>query len=148
MATVATEWVAVGGIAINTLTWWLRDPLFPGAAIALSLAPGTFDTVSTDRQQVVPVLGRPDPVVLSDMFGLPELTFQLVFVDDASYQAFENFRATQHVLLLQGPYPMGQYYVRFGDTKNDSTNLPSLRYLAEGKTVRNVTINAQAVAAP
>jgi hypothetical protein len=145
--TVASAWVTAIAIALDPLTWWLRDPL-TGQSLPLSLSPGTFDTVHTDRQQLVPVLGRPDPVILSDAFGLPSISFQLVFVGDASYQAFENMRSTQHVLLLQGPYPTGQYYVRLGDTKNDSTNLPSLRYLGSTSVVRNVSITAQAVAAP
>jgi hypothetical protein len=146
-ATVASRWYQQIVTAETTLNWWLRDPL-TAADIPLSLAPGTFDTISTDRQQVVPVLGRPDPVVLSDIVGLPQLSFKLVFIGDPAYQAFENLRATGHILLLQGPHPMGQYYVRLGDTKNDSTNLPSLRYLTSGQLVRDVTLQAQAVAAP
>lgn len=146
--TVASDWASAQATAPSSLSWWLSDPLIPNSSIVLSLAPGTFDTVSTDRQQIVPVLTRPDPVVLSDAFGLPLLTFSLVFTTDADYQAFENLRATQHILLLRGPWPMGQYYVRLGPTKNDSTNLPSLRYLGEGIVVRNVTVSAQAVGAP
>jgi len=145
--TVASTWIQLPATSPAVLVWWLKDPQTQ-TAVALSLAPGTFDTISTDRQQVVPVLGRIDPVVLSDTFGLPQITCKLVFIGDADYQAFEAMRATQHVLLLQGPYPAGQWYVRLGDTKNDSTNLPSLRYLDAAKVVRNVTLTAQAVAAP
>jgi hypothetical protein len=147
MPTVASPWVSATLTALASLTWWLRDPLV-GDSIALPLAPGTFDTVSSDRQQVVPVLSRPDPVILNDSFGLPQISFQLVFVGNASYQAFETMRARQHILLLQGPSPMGQWYVRLGDTKNDSTNLPSLRYLGINQVVRNVSITAQACSAP
>ena len=144
---VSSTWVQIQVASPSNLYWWLKDPLTQ-TAIRLSLAPGTLDTISTDRQQVVPVLGRPDPVVLSDTFGLPQISCKLVFVGDAAYQAFETMRATQHILLLQGPYPAGQWYVRLGDTKNDSTMLPSLRYLDSTKVVRNVTLTAQAVAAP
>jgi hypothetical protein len=50
---------------------------------------------------------------------------------------------------MQGPAPAGQYYVRLGPTKNDSTNLPSLRgFAGTGKIVRTIQITAQAVAAP
>jgi hypothetical protein len=146
-STVSSTWVQIQATSPSRLVWWLKDPLTQ-TAIPLSLAPGTFETVATDRQQVVPVLTRPDPVVLSDTFGLPQITCNLVFIGDAAYQAFEAMRATQHILLLQGPYPAGQWYVRLGDTKNDSTNLPSLRYLDSTKVVRNVTLTAQAVAAP
>ena len=144
---VTSTYVQKAATSPSRLVWWLKDPQTK-QAIALSLAPGTFDTVATDRQQVVPVLGRPDPVVLSDTFGLPEISCKLVFIGDEDYQAFETMRATQNVLLLQGPYPAGQWYVRLGHTKNDSTNLPSLRYLDSTKVVRNVTLTAQAVAAP
>ncbi len=147
MPTVGSNWIQSIVTQKIDLTWWLRDPL-TGNAIGLSLAPGTFDTVSTDRQQVVFIVTRPDPVVLSDAFGLPQISFQRGFVGDALYQAFEDMRATQHILLLQGPYPAGQWYVRLGETKNDSTNLPSLRYLNTEEVVRNVTITAQAVAPP
>lgn len=144
---VASTWVQQQATSPHRLVWWLKDPQTQ-TAIALSLAPGVLDVVATDRQQVVPVLTRPDPVVLSDTFGLPTISCKLVFIGDESYQAFESMRATQHILLLQGPYPAGQWYVRLGATKTDSTNLPSLRYLDSTKVVRNVTLEAQAVAAP
>lgn len=132
-----------------SLLWWFKDPLNPAANMPVSLQPGTLDTVSTDRQQLYQVLGRPDDVILSDAFELPQITFTLIFITDASYQAFEALRATQHVFLLQGPAPAGQWYVRCGPTKNDSTNLPSLRgFAANGKIVRTVQLTLQAVAAP
>jgi|GEM_PF-2951123 len=135
--------------ATSSLRWWFKDPLNPSMNMAVSLAPGTFSRSSTERQNVVPIMGRPDPVVLSDSFGLPVISFTLIFLTNASFQAFEQLRASQHTLLLQGPYPMGQYYVRLGDTKNDETNLPSLRgWSSNGDIVNTVTISAQAVAAP
>lgn len=145
---MASAYDSISATVLNPLRWYLTDPLNPGTGLALSLAPGLLQTISTDRQQIVPVLSRPDPVVLSDAFGLPQITLPLVFLDDATYQAFEDLRATQHILLLRGPYPAGQWYVRLGATKADSTLLTSLRYLNPGDVVRNVTLTAQAVAAP
>jgi hypothetical protein len=147
MGTIAGNWTDVTTNVPDSLVWWLADPV-TSQVLGLSLAPGTFDTVSQDRQQIVPIIGRPDPVVLSDAFGLPSISFQLTFIGDSDYQAFENMRATQNVLILKGPYPTGQYYVRLGPTKNDSTNLPSLRYFNSDKVVRNVSMVCQVVSPP
>lgn len=132
----------------KSLRWWLKDPLNPSANMQLSLTPGTLNAVSTDRQSVNAILMRPDPVVLSDTFGLPKLTFDLVFTTDAAYQAFEALRATQHILLLQGPFPAGQWYIRLGQSKTDATDLASLRLGNPAAVVRTIQINAQAVAMP
>lgn len=152
---VVTAGAAVSGganascLVTPSLLWWIKDPLDPSANMTVSLDPGTLDTVSQDRQQEYQVLGRPDPVILSDAFELPQLQLTFVFITDAAYQAFEAMRSTQHIFLLQGPAPSGQWYVRFGLTKNDSTNLPSLRgWAGDGNVVRTVQLAGQAVAAP
>lgn len=132
-----------------SLLWWLKDPFDPTTNVPVSLQPGTLDTVSNDRQQTYQVIGRPDPVVLSDAFELPQLTLTLIFITDDTYQTFEALRSTQRTFLLQGPKPAGQWYVRLGATKSDSTNLKSLRgFAGNGNVVRTIQLTAQAVAAP
>ena len=133
----------------SSLYWWIKDPLV-GDSLTVSLQPGTLEDTSNDRQQLYQVLGRPDPVVLSDAFELPSLQLTLIFISDANYQEFESMRARQHILLMQGPHPAGQWYVRMGATKQDSTNLKSLRTYttSNGQVVRTVTLTCQAVAAP
>jgi len=146
---VASLPAAVVTTAPDPGQWWLRDPLVPAASMRIRLLPGAFGTVSTTRQQVVNIIGSAAPIVLSDVFSAPVLSLTLVFGTNAEYLAFENLRASQHVLLLQGPYPAGQWYVRFGATKKDTTNLASLRGWASGSgVVRQVQITAQTVATP
>ena len=134
----------------TSVRWWLKDPLNPSANMEISLQPGTFDTSATFPQQVVFTIGRVDPIIMSDTPKLPTITaLPLRFISDAQYQAFEALRATGHVLLLQAPQEVGQWYVLFGDTKTDSLNLLSMRQWVEsGVLIRDVTIAAQVVSAP
>lgn len=146
--TVVTTPIVATLTTITSLYWWLSDPL-TGTAVKLHGGTKKMKATSTDRQRKYAIMGRPDPVVLRDSFGLPNLTLTLVFLTDATYRKFESLRATGHVLLLQGPHPAGQWYVSLGELKTDTTTLPSLRgWGTTGVVVRNVQITAQAVAAP
>lgn len=149
MSLVAKRSGVIAGDTPNTLFWWLKDPKNKVANQKLSLAPGTFDTNSQDRQNVVTINGRPDPIILNDVVGLPSITFQLVFTSDAAYQKFEKLRNTQRTLLFQGPYPSGQWYIRLGLSEDVKLNLPTLRgWASSGVIVRTIQVTAQAVAAP
>lgn len=144
---------SIAAISVNwpaSTRWWLKDPLNPAANMEISLQPGTFDTSATFPQQVVFTIGRVDPIVMGDTPKLPTITaLPLRFLTDAQYQAFEGLRASGHVLLLQAPKEVGQWYVIMGATKSDSLNLLSVRqYLGSGFIVRDVTISAQVVSAP
>ncbi len=142
-ATISAAWP-------TSVKWWLKDPLNPAANMEISLQPGTMKTSATEPQQVVFALNRVDPIVLSDIIKLPTITqLPLRFLSDASYQQFEALRASGHILLLQAPQEVGQWYVRLGDTKSDQLNLLSVRgYMGSGILVRDVTISAQVVASP
>ncbi len=133
-----------------SVRWWLKDPLNPSANMEISLQPGQMKTAATDPQQIVFPIGRVTPVILSDIIKMPTISeLPLRFLTDAEYQSFERLRASGHVLLLQAPKEVGQWYIRLGATKNDSLNLMSVRqYLGSGYIVRDVTISAQTCAAP
>jgi hypothetical protein len=135
---------------LTSVRWWLKDPLNPSANMELSMQPGNMETSASDPQQIVFAVGRVTPIVMSDVIKMPTITaLPLRFLTDASYQAFEALRATGHTLLLQAPKEVGQWYVRLGDTKNDSLNLRSMRqWTVGGDIIRDVTISAQVVAAP
>ncbi len=142
-ATASAQW-------LTSVRWWLKDPLVPANNMEISLQPGNMLTSATDPQQVVFPIGRVAPVVMFDIIKLPTITsLPLRFLTDAQYQQFEVLRASGHVLLLQAPQEVGQWYVRLGDTKQDSLNLISMRQWIEGGyIIRDVTISAQVVAAP
>ncbi len=143
IATASANWV-------TSVRWWLKDPLNPAANMEISLQPGVMQTSATDPQQVVFAIGRVDPIIMSDIIKMPTITsLPLRFLTDAQYQAFEALRATGHVLLLQAPQEIGQWYIRLGDTKQDQLNLLSMRqWVGSGYIIRDVTISAQTVAAP
>lgn len=143
IASISTAWPI-------SVRWWLKDPLNPSANMEISLQPGNMQTSSADPQQVVFPVGRVAPIVMSDIIKMPTITaLPLRFLTDAQYQAFEALRASGHVLLLQAPQEVGQWYIRLGDTKQDQLNLLSVRgYMGSGVIVRDVTISAQTVAAP
>ncbi len=134
----------------TSVRWWLKDPLNPSANMEISLQPTQMKTSAQDPQQVVFPIGRVDPIIMSDIIKMPTITeLPLTFLDDPSYQKFEALRATGHILLLQAPQEIGQWYIRLGSTKSDAVNLLSVRgYMGSGVLVRNVTISAQTVAAP
>lgn len=133
----------------NTSTWWLKDPLNPANNMPIYLIPGTFDTTSLDRQNVVQLLNRADPVVLSDVVQLPSMTMTMVFLTEAAYQKFENWRQLQRVGLWQGPNPVGHWYVRLGNTVDVKLDLASLRgWATPGLVKRAVDVTMQAVASP
>lgn len=142
-ATTAVGWV-------TSVRWWLKDPLNPAANMEVSLQPGNMQTSASDPQQVVFPIGRVDPIVMSDIIKMPTITaLPLRFLTDAEYQAFERLRASGHILLLQAPKEVGQWYIRLGDTKQDQLNLLSVRqWVGSGYIIRDVTISAQVVAAP
>lgn len=133
-----------------SVRWGLKDPLNPAANMEISLQPGAMDSAASDPQQVVFATGRTDPIIMSDTIKMPTITsLPLRFLTDAQYQAFEALRATGHILLLQAPLQVGQWYIRLGNTKNDSLNLLSMReWVGTGVLIRDVTISAQTVAAP
>ncbi len=136
-------------IVLDNDYWWLTDPLNPGDVLQLHLAPGSFVTGDNFPQQVIMPLGRVDPVVLFDTPKLPSFTLALVFLTDGAKQQFDNMRALQHALLLQGPAPVGQWYIILGTSKSDSLMLSSLRGRSTtGGAIYDVTITVQAVAAP
>ena len=140
-------------ISVNwptSVRWWLKDPLQPANNMEISLQPGFMQTSASDPQQIVFPVGRVAPIIMSDIIKMPTITsLPLRFLTDAQYQAFEKMRASGHVLLLQAPQEVGQWYIRLGDTKTDELNLLSVRqYLGSGIIVRDVTISAQTVAAP
>lgn len=142
-ASITTGWV-------TSTRWWLKDPLNPSANMEISLQPGDMQTSASEPQQVVFSIGRVDPIIMSDIIKMPTITaLPLRFLTDAQYQAFEALRATGHILLLQAPQEVGQWYIKLGDTKQDQLNLLSVRqYLGSGIIVRDMTISAQSVPAP
>lgn len=135
---------------VTSVRWWLKDPLNPPANMEISLQPGAMMTSASDPQQVVFAIGRVDPIIMSDIIKMPTITqLPLRFLTDAQYLAFERLRSTGHTLLLQAPQEVGQWYIRLGDTKQDSLNLMSVRqWVGSGYIIRDVTISAQTVAAP
>lgn len=148
--TVTSAVITVEAQWLTSVRWWLKDPLVPANNMEISLQPGNMQSSASDPQQVVFPIGRVDPIVMADIIKLPTITsLPLRFLTDTQYQAFETLRASGHVLLLQAPQEVGQWYVRLGDTKQDSLNLLSMRQWIEGGyIVRDVTISAQVVAAP
>lgn len=146
----------------DVTTWWLKDPLNSANNMPIFLAPGTFDASSEDRQNIIQLLNRPDPVVLSDVIQLPTITATFVFVNEVAYQQFNNWRQLQRIGLFQGPYPVGHWYVRLGQTTNVKLDIATLRGWATPNPVlaaqmgwaspniikRAVDVTMQAVAAP
>jgi hypothetical protein len=147
---VSTQTLAIEALWPTTLRWWLKDPLIPASNMEISLQPGNMQTSASDPQQIVFPVGRVDPIIMSDIIKLPTITaLPLRFLSDSEYMNFEYMRATGHILLLQAPQEIGQWYVRLGNTKQDQLNLLSMRqYMGTGIIIRDVTISAQVVAAP
>ncbi len=133
--------------APDTEYWWLIHPLQPALSCRVSLQRGSLPSVRTERQQVVPIIGRPDPIVLTDTELLPKITVAMVFLNTPSYQDFLKLRATQDIVLFKGPFPTGAWYVKLGETTQDELDLATLRaYLSGEYLVRYVTLDLQAVA--
>jgi hypothetical protein len=135
----------------NPLNWWLKDPSNHTLNMRLSLTDGPFERKSTDRQNVLSPVGRPDPVVLSDVPSLPIISATFQFLSDEDYQDYEQLRASRKTLLFQGPYPMGQWYIRFGPDTGVVTNLRSVRtatITGRDEVDSTVTVTMYVVAKP
>ena len=111
----------------NPYNWWLKNPKLHTDNMRISLLDAPFERKSTDRINALSPVGRPDPVILSDVPSLPILSATIQFLTNDDAQAFELLRSKRTTLLLQGPYPMGQWYIRFGPDTGVSTNLRSVR---------------------
>jgi hypothetical protein len=135
-----------GSITVTPFNFWLSNPLIPGSAIPVSLAPGTFGEGTGERQAVYNLLGNEYPVVLADTIQASSLTLNFVFLSDAAYQAFEALRQSQAVLLLQAATWAQQWYVRLGPSFDVEVNTLASRQL--GQVIRTVSGTAQAVATP
>lgn len=133
----------------TSLRWWLKDPVNPAANMEVSMQPGLFKVSSTDPQQIVFPIGSPQAIIMRDTVKMPVLSLPMRFLTDSEFQAFEQLRATGHILLLQAPKEIGQWYIVLGDTKQDQINLATVRgWSTEGLLVRDITISAQSTVAP
>jgi hypothetical protein len=97
-------------------TWLLKSLTDATKNIAVNVHTETVTTQSDERQSVLYPLGRPKPVVLSDVVGGERFDVELAFLDEASFAAFEVLRARRETMLLQNIYGDHQY-VRFGTTR-------------------------------
>jgi len=90
-------------------------------------------------------------VVLSDVPSTGVISAVMIFLTDAEYQKFEAMRVSQRTLLLQGPNPLGQWYIRFGGDTQAETDLRTARTsYASGRdqVIHNVTVTMITVAKP
>lgn len=121
--------------------WWLKDPTDAALNQELEVdSPLRFQR--TEQQTVFRPLGRPLPIVVSGSLAGESGTLVLHFTTQADFDAFEDIRATQRVLLLQSPFG-DNLYVRLGDNA-DAT----LVHAGEAIREREVSIDFTEVTRP
>lgn len=143
-----TEWSTQVEATTIAEYWVLKHTSNPALSVALHLDRNTdLQAVRSSRQQVVWPIGAEAPIILDDALGLPAITVPAIFLTQAEYEQFIDLYETKDIFLFQGPAPV-QWYVRIGDTTNDSLNLKSVRQAGSKQAfIRSVTFTLQAVAA-
>lgn len=114
--------------------WFVVDPLANSAGQLLNVQ-SQFEHDEEEPQSVIHPLGRENAVVVSGVIHSESGSLDLVFFDEASFQAFQTLRRSQRTLLLQSPFGF-QYYVRLGAVRK------SVLVSGQGTNrVRNVSID-------
>jgi len=98
------ETMAASGIA--TLTG------VPGAAIPLNVINTSLSNTISEIQAQHDILGSDYVTIIADTILGADISFEVDFLNLASYNAFVALRALQKTLLLQAPYG-AQWYMRF-----------------------------------
>jgi hypothetical protein len=97
-------------------TWFVKSLTDANKNISINVHSEDITFESLERQSILNPIGRPNPVVLSDVVGGESFSVELAFLDEASFTAFEALRARRETMLLQNPY--GDHrYVRFGGAR-------------------------------
>lgn len=102
---------------VPAVGWKLRPIMAPASVVTLRVHSEYLTWQSDERQSVVYALGRPRPVVLSDVVGGDRVEVDLSMLSEAEYAGFEALRARMDVLLLQTSYGDARF-VRFGQTRS------------------------------
>jgi hypothetical protein len=96
--------------------WFLKSTTDPTYNIPLYVHSDSIDASNEERLGIHRPLGRSRPVLLSDIIGAETWSFELAFLDEATYDAFEALRGRRETMLLQSPYRM-HTYVRCGPSR-------------------------------
>jgi hypothetical protein len=94
--------------------WYIKDPLDPTKNQVIDLDQDAWEFKIKEEQAVYKLLGRSDPIVVSDVVRTIEGIIKPAFTSKAAYDAFIALRNNQHTLLLQRVYMNEEWYIRLG----------------------------------
>jgi len=97
--------------------WWLKDPLNSANNMIIDVLPA-FTTVIDEAVARFEPLGRPHPVVISDVVHGQDGQLKIMTIGETAYQALKILLRTQHALLLQSPWSSEQWYIRITSTRS------------------------------
>lgn len=112
--TVVSPWVTTAGVTLaSDNKWWLKDPLSAGLNASIKAAPPFKYRPFREHVEVEDMLGRPDPVAVSDGRKLGAGTLAVWLHSKAEYDALLALLRTGRVLFLQSTLVGMEWYVRF-----------------------------------
>jgi hypothetical protein len=111
--------------------WWLIDPLNPTSNMLINIMNESWKQNRNREQAVYKVMGRSDPVVVSDVVRLRKGSFDIEFLGNAAYNSFEDMWETNNILLLKRIYSdvAEQMYIMFGQDLNKEEQNYSPTYI-------------------
>lgn len=129
---------------VEQTQWWLKSPTDDSLNMVVKTVGDGLEIDAPEVQGEFVILGREDPVIVSDVILTDRFTIEVLCVGQETYDALRALRARQETLLLQSD--MGdQWYVRLGKSRKTL-----LRYTGNrrNRPVRVVPLPCVEVAKP
>lgn len=111
---VSSAWVTTAGVTLaSDNKWWLKDPLAPTLNRTIKAAPPMRYRAFREHVTFEDLLGRVDPVAVSDGRKLGAGTLAVWLHSKAEYDGILALLRTGRVLLLQSTLTGMEWFVRF-----------------------------------
>jgi hypothetical protein len=131
-------------VAVEQTQWWLKSPTDPSLNIVVKTVGDALEIDAPEVQGEFVLLGREDPVIISDVILTERFTIEVLCVGKEAYAALLALRNRQETLLLQSDMEE-QWYVRIGSSRKTR-----LRYTGNrrNRPIRVVSLPCVEVAKP